>query len=100
GNPDLKNAGRESAGQLYEGEPAVVHATEFPVASAAEGIARGADAWRAGHLDLAIYLYVQSLAFDRKSPEPYLKIGAIHERRGNRALAEKAFENALSLAPN
>jgi tetratricopeptide (TPR) repeat protein len=100
GNPDLKNAGREATGQLYEGEPAVVHATEFPVASAAEGIARGDEAWRAGHLDLAIYLYVQSLAFDRNSPQPYLKIGAIHERRGNRALAEKAFENALSLAPD
>ena len=100
GNPDLKDAGRESAGQLYEGEPAVVHATEFPVASAAEGIARGDEAWRAGHLDLAIYLYVQSLAFDKKNADPYLKIGAIHERRGNRALAEKAFENALSLAPD
>jgi len=98
-NPDLKNAGRESASQLYDGEPAVVHATEFPVTSAAEGIMRGDEAWREGRFDLAIYLYVQSLAFDAKNPVPYLKIGAIHERRGNRALAEKAFENALSLAP-
>jgi Flp pilus assembly protein TadD len=99
-NPDLKNAGREAAGQLYEGEPAVVHATEFPVASAAEGIARGDEAWRAGHLDLAIYLYVQSLAFDTKNPEPYLKIAALHERRGNRTLAEKSFEKALELDPD
>ncbi|MDH5580211.1 MAG: tetratricopeptide repeat protein, partial [Betaproteobacteria bacterium] len=79
---------KNAASQLYAGQPAIVHATEFPVGSAAEGIQRGDAAWRAGKLDLAIYLYVQSLAFDASDPEPFLKIGSIHEQLGNRALAE------------
>ena len=91
---------RATAGELYEGEPAVMHATEYPVASAAEGIARGDAAWRKGDLDLAVYLYVQSLAYDASNSEPLLRIGAIHERRGNKALAEKAFEMALKIDPD
>ena len=76
-----------------------MHATEFPVESAAEGVARGDTAWRAGKLDLAVYLYVQSLAYDATSAAPFLKIAAIHEQLGNRALAEKAFELALERDP-
>lgn len=90
---------RSAAGQLYAGQPTVVHATEFPVESAAEGLARGDDAWRQGKLDLAVYLYVQSLAYDAETAEPFLKIAAIHEKLGNRALAEKAFELALERDP-
>jgi Flp pilus assembly protein TadD len=94
-----RKATRTEAGELYGGEPAIVHGTEFPVTSAAEGLERGDAAWRKGDLDLAVYLYVQSLAYDANNPEPLLRIGAIHERRGNRALAEKAFEMALKLDP-
>lgn len=90
---------KETASQLYAGQPAVVHATEYPVASAAEGIQRGDEAWRQGKLDLAVYLYVQSLAFDSASAAPFLKIGTIHEQLGNRALAEKAYELALERQP-
>jgi Tfp pilus assembly protein PilF len=90
---------KSAARQLYTGQPSVVHATEFPVASAAEGVARGDDAWRQGKLDLAVYLYVQSLAYDTTSAQPFLKIGAIHEQLGNRALAMKAFELALEREP-
>lgn len=90
---------KSTASQLYAGQPSIVHATEYPVASAAEGLRRGDEAWRQGKLDLAVYLYVQSLAFDATSPEPFLKIGSIHEARGNRALAEKAYELALDRQP-
>ena len=72
---------KDTASQLYGGEPSVVHATEFPVESAADGIRRGDEAWRAGKLDLAIYLYVQSLAFDATQADPFLRIGAVHEQR-------------------
>lgn len=89
-----------TASQLYAGQPAVVHATEFPVASAAEGIQRGDEAWQQGKFDLALYLYVQSLGYDATAPEPFLKIGAIHEQLGNRALAEKAYEFSLERDPN
>jgi Flp pilus assembly protein TadD len=98
--PGPTKAEREAASQLYTGEPTVVHATEFPVVSAAEGITRGDEAWRQGKLDLAAYLYIQSLAFQPDNPVPFLKIGAIHESRGNRALAALAFERALQLDPD
>jgi len=97
--PDTARGDKQAARELYGGQPAVVHATEYPVGSAAEGIARGDDAWRQGKLDLAVYLYVQSLAFDATDPAPFLKIGAIHERLGNRELAAKAFGFALERDP-
>ena len=97
---NTSTAAKPAARQLYAGEPSVVHATEFPVVSAAEGIARGDDAWRQGKLDLAVYLYVQSLAFDTSSAQPFLKIAAIHEQLGNRVLAIKAFELALERDPD
>jgi Flp pilus assembly protein TadD len=90
----------ETANQLYAGEPAIVHGTEYPVTSAADGIQRGDQAYREGKLDLAIYMYVESLKYDATAAEPFLKIGAIHEQRGNRALAEKAFELALERQPD
>jgi Flp pilus assembly protein TadD len=94
-----QKASRAEAGELYGGEPAIVHGTEYPVTSAAEGLERGDAAWRKGDLDLAVYLYVQSLTYDATNPEALLRIGAIHERRGNKALAGKAFEMALKLDP-
>ena len=96
---DAIRGDKDSASQLYAGQPAVVHATEYPVASAEEGIQRGDLAWRQGKLDLAVYLYVQSLAYDATAAGPFLKIGAIHERLGNRELAQKAFEFALERDP-
>jgi Tfp pilus assembly protein PilF len=98
-DPAPERGRKSSARQLYAGQPSVVHATEFPVTSAAEGVARGDDAWRQGKLDLAVYLYVQSLAYDPASAQPFLKIASIHEQLGNRALARKAFELALEREP-
>jgi tetratricopeptide (TPR) repeat protein len=97
--PEPAKGDKETASQLYAGQPAVVHATEYPVVSAEEGMQRGDQAYREGKLDLAIYLYVQSLAFDATRPEPFLKIGAIHEQQGNRPLAAKAYELALERDP-
>ena len=100
---DAKNqpseANKALATQLYAGAPAIVHGTEYPVISAAEGIQRGDQAYREGKLDLATYLYVESLKFDSSAAEPFLKIGVIHEQRGNRELAQKAFELALERQP-
>ena len=98
--PKSERGDRQAASELYAGQPAVVHATQYPVVSAPEAIARGDDAWRQGNLDLAVYLYVQSLAFDASDSAPFLKIGAIHQRLGNRDLAAKAFEFALERDPD
>jgi tetratricopeptide (TPR) repeat protein len=90
---------KDAASELYAGEPSIVHSTEYPVESAADGLQRGDEAYRQGKPDLAVYLYVQSLAFDATRPEPFLKIGAIHEQQGHRSLAEKAYELALERDP-
>ncbi len=90
---------KQAARELYAGQSSVVHATEFPVTSATEGMLRGDEAWRHGNLDLAVYLYVQSIAYDASAAGPFLKIGSIHERLGNRALAQRAFELALERDP-
>ncbi len=82
--------------ELYAGNPATVHATEYPVTSAAEGVQRGDVAWQQGNLDLAIYLYVQALQFDPMDAATFRKIGAIHESRGNREQARRAFHLALT----
>jgi Flp pilus assembly protein TadD len=85
-----------AATELYAGQSPVVHGTEFPVTSAAEGAQRGDMAWREGKEELAIYLYVQALQFAPNDAAIYRKIGAIHESLGNRSLARRAFELALS----
>jgi len=43
---------------------------------------------------------VQSLSFDSTRPEAFVKIGAVHEQKGNAALAEKAYELALERQPD
>jgi Flp pilus assembly protein TadD len=91
---------KQAAAQLYAGEPAVVHSTQDPVTSADEGIRRGDEAYRAGQVDLAVYLYVESLSLDSTRAEPFMKIGAIHEQKGNTELAAKAFELALERQPD
>ena len=94
-DPEAATAARE----LYAGAPPAVHATQFPVESAEDGVRRGDSAWRNGDLNLALYLYVQALGFDAKNPTPLLRIGAIHEQRGNHQLARRAFEMALVRDP-
>src|SRR5262245_34870724 len=83
-----------AAAELYAGQPSIVHGTEFPVTSAEEGIQRGDDAWREGKLELAIYLYVQVLQFAPNHAPTLRKLGALHEKMGNLALARRAFELA------
>src|SRR5262245_28078134 len=94
--PAATQAAAKAPTELYSGQPATVDATEFPVASAAEGRERGDTAWQHGDLDLAMYLYLQALPFEPSDAAPLRKIGAIHESRGNLAQARHAFELALA----
>lgn len=82
--------------ELYDGQPAAVHATEIPAASAEEAVERGDRAWQRGELDLALFMYVQALQFNPADAATLRKIGAIHESRNNLLLARKAFEMALA----
>ena len=99
--PPKKEAAQPSAAasELYAGQPAIVHGTEFPVMSAEDGAQRADIAWREGRLELAVYLYVQVLQFAPNDAPTLRKLGSLHEKLGNLPLARRAFEMALNATP-
>lgn len=84
------------AAEMYEGEPEVVFATEFPIASAQDAIARADRALAEGDSTLALYLYVRAYDLDEDNVYALLRIGQIHESRGNDRLAARAYRSTLS----
>ena len=92
--------GGDPSVSLYEGEPEVVFATEFPVESAEEAIARADKALYEGDMDLALYMYVRAYDLDKDNVHALARIGEIHESRGNQRLATMAFTGVLRINPN
>jgi len=82
---------------LYEGEPEVVFATEFPVESAEEAVARADRALQEGDIDLALYMYVRAYDMEHDNVHALARIGEIHESRGNNRLATQAYLAALRI---
>jgi Flp pilus assembly protein TadD len=85
---------------LYEGEPDVVFATEFPVASAEDAVARADRALLEGDMDLSLYMYVRAYDLDKDNVHALTRIGQIHESRGNDRLATMAFTSVLKIDPD
>jgi Tfp pilus assembly protein PilF len=92
------SSGSDSSG-LYEGEPEVVFATEFPVESVEEAIARADNALARGNMDLALYMYVRAYDLQRDNLHALMRIGGIHESRENVELAKRAFTTVLHIDP-
>lgn len=92
--------GGDPSGGLYEGQPEVVFATEFPVKSAEEAIARADKALHEGDMDLALYMYVRAYDLDKDNAHALARIGEIHESRGNQRLATMAYTGVLRIEPN
>jgi Tfp pilus assembly protein PilF len=90
--------GSDSSG-FYEGEPEVVFATEFPVESVEEAIARADNALARGNMDLALYMYVRAYDLQRDNLHALMRIGEIHESRENVELAKRAFTTVLRIDP-
>jgi Flp pilus assembly protein TadD len=65
------------------------------VASASEAVSKGDEAARQGNLDMALYYYVQALERDDRDAEVFYRVGAIHDRRDNHALAAVAYRLAV-----
>ena len=89
---DVKNSS-----SLYDGEPEVVFATEFPVGSAEEALARADQALRDGDQDLALYMYVRAYDLDKTNVYPLMRIAAIHEARDSSAMAARAYASVLEI---
>jgi Tfp pilus assembly protein PilF len=88
-----------SLASLYDGEPEVVFATEFPVESAQEAIARADRALANGDTDLALYMYVRAYDLEKDNVHALARIGEIHESRDNMQLATSVFTSILRLDP-
>jgi Tfp pilus assembly protein PilF len=97
--PSSADGDDPSAG-LYEGEPEVVFATEYPVDSAEEAIVRADRALREGDTDLALYMYVRAYDLDKDNVHALARIGGIHASRGNDRLATMAFTSVLKVDPD
>lgn len=102
-SPSIRDGSRvlsaEEAAALYEGDPEVVFATEFPVASADDAVSRGDRALREGKTELALYMYVRAFDLDSENDYALMRIGQIHESRGKDALAAKAYATVLRFEP-
>lgn len=89
----------KTGSDLYEGPPLTAFATEIPAGSAAEALARGDAAYAQGELDHALFLYIQALDLQPNSVDALLRVGSVHQRRDNSALASEAYRRALLLQP-
>jgi len=77
----------------------VLFATEFPVASEAEALAKASQALQQGDVDKALFFYVRALQFQPENVELLVQIGEIQMQRSNHALASRAFLSAQQYDP-
>lgn len=91
--------GGEQVADLYEGNPEVVFATEFPVDSAEDAVVRADNALMQGDTDLALYMYVRAYDLQRDNVHALMRIGQIHEARGNSNLSRRAYASVLRVEP-
>ncbi len=73
----------------------VLFATEFPVASKDEAMAKAALAFRDGEYGKSQFYLVRALKFDVTDVDVLAQIGNIHVLQGNSVLAARAFSYAL-----
>jgi Flp pilus assembly protein TadD len=85
---------------LYDGQPATVYGTQIPSESPGEAVAKGDQAARRGDLDMALWHYVQALEMNDSNADVFYRVGSLHERRDNHALAAVAYRLALRRKPN
>lgn len=67
--------------------------------SAVEALAGAEEAEQQGDLNQALYHYIESLQFDSENAAVFFKIAQIHEQRGNKSIAEKAYSEAVKNDP-
>lgn len=83
------------AGDFGDDSLEVLFATEFPVASKEEAIAKASLAYRDGEIDKAQFYLVRALKFDVSDVDLLAQIGDLHVVQGNVVLAARAFSYAL-----
>lgn len=85
--------------QLGDDSKDVLFATEFPVESEAEALARAENALHTGDVEKALFFYVRALKYNPENVELLAKIGAIQFQRNDYAKAKQAFSMAKDFDP-
>lgn len=78
----------------------LIFATEFPVASKDEAIAKSNAAYREGDFDKSLFYSVKALKFDTTDVDMLIRIAHLHVLQGNSRLAARAFNLALAEDPS
>lgn len=96
--PNQKNTSA-MADDFGDGSLDVLFATEFPVASKDEALAKASLAYRDGEFGKAQFYLVRALKFDITDVNVLSQIGDLHVIQGNGVLAARAFSFALQHDP-
>lgn len=83
---------------LYKGQSQVTLGASAPM-SEQDALNRAIDAERAGNLDKALYAYIQALDFNQNNADTFYQIARINLAKGNQDIAFKAYNEALTIAP-
>jgi Flp pilus assembly protein TadD len=78
----------------------LLFATEFPVASKAEAVAKSNLAYRDGDLDKALFYSVKALKYDVTDLDVLLRIAHLHVQQGNSRMAARTYNIALGQDPS
>jgi len=94
------NSETNSVGELNDKSFDLLFATEFPVDSEADALARGASSLNGGDVDKALFFYVRALQFNPENSELLAHIGGIQMTRNNTVMAKRAFLMAKKYDPD
>jgi Flp pilus assembly protein TadD len=86
-----------SYSSLYDGTAQTLYEASANVQTAGEAKALAEEALRRGDSDMALYLYIKALELGEPDADALAMIGAIHRARGNHALAEAAYQWAVTV---
>jgi Flp pilus assembly protein TadD len=90
----------EAATNLEEENADLMFATEFPVQGKEDALARADAARKEGKIDKALFFYVKALKFDPDDADLLAAIGYLHQYRGNKVMAVRAYTLALRIRPD
>ncbi|MCE9685371.1 tetratricopeptide repeat protein [Shewanella sp. AS16] len=84
---------------LFGGQSVPTASPDAPPMTEQEALDRAVAEERAGHLDKALYSYIQALDFNESNADTLYHIANVQSVRGNDPIAYRAYQEALVLNP-
>lgn len=85
---------------IYNGNNSLLYEVQKQSSSPDQAMQMAAVAYQSGDLDQSLYQYLRAIELDPKHYEALVWVGRIHRERGNSQLAELAFTDVLTSAPD